>query len=123
MTRPKADEFSLVPDIQTEEGQNCEGLGLIDDAVSASGRTLFRVVNSKPSNRRLLSLNVAAAGAGGHLLSDDVAVCNFSKAPEASYQEGSRLKKINCGLAHLLVQANPRSNLYSLATPASALYI
>jgi hypothetical protein len=93
MTRPKADEFSLVPDIQTEEGQNCEGLWHIDDAVSASARTIFRVVNAKPRNRRLLSLNVAAAGAGGHLLSDDVAVCKFFEGPRGFFPGGVEIEE------------------------------
>ena len=48
---------------------------------SSSGSIIFRVVSTNPSSRRLLSLDLAPAGIGGQLQSDDVAICLLSEGP------------------------------------------
>ena len=101
MSQPQSDDFHMGPDVEVEvpPGQALELLGSSADGPPKDGQIFFRVVNTKPSSRRLLSLDPAAAGISGRLQSDDVAVCFFLKALKLV------MKVILCGLALQLVQA------------------
>jgi hypothetical protein len=101
MSQPQSDDFHMGPDVEVEvpPGQALELLGSSADGPPKDGQIFFRVVNTKPSSRRLLSLDPAAAGISGRLQSDDVAVCVFLKALKLV------MKVILCGLALQLVQA------------------
>lgn len=91
MAPPKADELQLLSDVPMSGSPQVGHLDFQPPSTE-SGCTYFRVINTKPSSRRLLSLNPGAAGMGGRLQSDDLAVCRFFEGPKfAPHDEEQKL--------------------------------
>ena len=70
---------ALLPDVAVEADFEVSSERLPLEASPTTRRSYFRVLNTKPSSRRLLKLSPGAAGVGGRLRADDMAVFLYSE--------------------------------------------